>query len=245
MKVILAELTPFLYNPAMICFSSVTKYYGKGHQRKKVLDEISFIIQNGEFVSVVGPSGAGKTTLINEMIGADRPNEGSILSNDFNIAKATPDELQEYRRKIGVVFQDYKLLPQKTVFENIAFALEVCGYSKYEISRLVTEVMRKTGLEDHRNKYPRQLSGGERQRTAIARALVHSPEMLIADEPTGNLDNENAKQIVDLLLKINQEGTTIIFASHNKEIVDMLRRRVIKLKDGKIVSDKKEAAYSE
>ena len=131
-----------------------------------------------------------------------------------------------------MVFQDYKLLPKKTVYENVAFALEVCGYEKKDIQRLTIEALRKTGLEQHRNQYPRQLSGGEKQRTAIARALVHAPDLLIADEPTGNLDENNSKQVVALLLKLNREGTTVILASHHKNIVDMIGRRVIKVEDG-------------
>lgn len=227
----------------MIKFSHITKRYGSGRQQKAVLDNVTLEIQRGEFVSVVGASGAGKTTLVLALIG-EKIDEGSITVNNFDITKATPSELQEYRRNVGVVFQDYKLLPRKTVFENIAFALEVCGYRKRDISHLVTEAMRKTGIEEQRNQYPNELSGGERQRTAIARALVHAPEILIADEPTGNLDEENARQIVELLLKINREGTTIILASHNKEIVNQINRRVIKLKNGGVVSDKENATYS-
>ena len=227
----------------MIKFSHITKRYGRGRQQKAVLDNVTLEIQRGEFVSVVGASGAGKTTLILALIG-EKIDEGSITVNNFDITKATPSELQEYRRNVGVVFQDYKLLPRKTVFENIAFALEVCGYRKHDISHLVTEAMRKTGIEEQRNQYPNELSGGERQRTAIARALVHAPEILIADEPTGNLDEENARQIVELLLKINREGTTIILASHNKEIVNQINRRVIKLKNGGVISDKENATYS-
>jgi cell division transport system ATP-binding protein len=220
----------------MIKFLSVTKLYGHGREQRRVLDNVSLEIKRGEFVSVVGQSGAGKTTLIQALIG-EKIDEGSITVNNFDITKAKQSELQEYRRHVGVVFQDYKLLPRKTVFENISFALEVCGYKKQDIAHLTVEAMRKTGIEEQRNQYPNELSGGERQRTAIARALVHAPEILIADEPTGNLDEENARQIVELLLKINREGTTIILASHNKEIVNQINRRVITLKRGALISD--------
>jgi len=225
----------------MIKFTNITKLYGHGREQRRVLDNVTLEIKRGEFVSVVGQSGAGKTTLIQALIG-EKIDEGSITVNNFDITKAKPSELQEYRRHVGVVFQDYKLLPRKTVFENIAFALEVCGYKKHDVSHLTTEAMRKTGIEEQRNQYPNELSGGERQRTAIARALVHAPEILIADEPTGNLDEENARQIVELLLKINREGTTIILASHNKEIVNQINKRVITLKRGALVSDRADAA---
>jgi cell division transport system ATP-binding protein len=223
----------------MITFDSVTKKYGKSI----VLDNVTFSIQKGEFVSIVGPSGAGKTTLIHALIGADKLTDGEIKVDNFNVTYADSVDLQAYRRKIGTVFQDYKLLPKKTVYENIAFALEVCGYDKKTIQRLVVEAMRKTGLENQRNHYPRQLSGGERQRTAIARAIVHAPEILIADEPTGNLDDDNARQITELLLKLNRDGTTVILATHDKSIVNAMKKRVIKLEQGQIVSDKHEAEY--
>jgi cell division transport system ATP-binding protein len=223
----------------MILFERITKRYGN----KAVLEDINFMIKRGEFVSIVGPSGAGKTTLIHALIGAETLSKGSIKVDNFNVTIATQSELQEYRRRVGMVFQDYKLLPKKTVFENVAFALEVCGYPKKLVKKFTMEALKKTGLEQHRNQYPRQLSGGERQRTAIARALVHAPSLLLADEPTGNLDEENAKQVIELLLKLNREGTTVVLASHNKEIVDMLKQRVIKIEDGKIVSDKHNATY--
>ena len=212
----------------MILFSDVTKRYGKN----TVLDAVNLHIKRGEFVSIVGASGAGKTTLINALIGTEPLTKGSVKMDNFNVTRAKPSELQEYRRRVGMVFQDYKLLPKKTVYENVAFALEVCGYEKKDIQRLTIEALRKTGLEQHRNQYPRQLSGGEKQRTAIARALVHAPDLLIADEPTGNLDENNSKQVVALLLKLNREGTTVILASHHKNIVDMIGRRVIKVEDG-------------
>lgn len=223
----------------MIQFTNVTKRYGK----VTVLDGVTFTIQKGEFVCIVGPSGAGKTTLIHALLGAERLTEGEVKLDDFNVTRATSQDLQTYRRRIGVVFQDYKLLPRKTVFENIAFALEVCGYEKSTIQHKVVEVMQKTGLEHLRNHYPRQLSGGEKQRASIARALVHAPEILIADEPTGNLDDENAKNIIDLLHKINEEGATVILATHDKSIVNAIKKRVIKLEEGRVVSDKNNTQY--
>lgn len=223
----------------MIAIDQVSKSYG----HNKVLDDISFEVEGGEFVSIVGASGAGKTTLIHAMIGAEDIDKGSINIDQYEVAKLSSTGAQEYRRKIGIVFQDYKLLPQKTVFENVAFALEVAGYPKRFISRRTTDVLKLTGLEDKRNNFPRQLSGGERQRTAIARALVHAPELLIADEPTGNLDPENTLALAKLFLKINKHGTTVILATHNKEVVASVKKRVITLDKGKLVSDRQNAEY--
>jgi len=223
----------------MIQFLNVTKRYGKS----VVLDNVSFEIPRGEFVCIVGPSGAGKTTLINALLGAEHLTDGDVKVSDFNVTRASASELQNYRRKVGVVFQDYKLLPRKTVFENIAFALEVCGYEKSTIQQKVVEVMQRTGLETLRNHYPRQLSGGEKQRVSIARALIHAPQLLIADEPTGNLDEENSRSVIDLLHKINADGATVILATHDKSIVNAIKKRVIKLEHGKIISDKSNAEY--
>jgi len=224
----------------MIVVDKVTKKYG----RKKVLDEVSFKIDGGEFVSIVGASGAGKTTLIHSMIGGAPVSSGRILVDDYDVTRLRPSKTQEYRRRIVIVFQDYKLLPQKTVYENVAFALEVAGSPKKIVSERTISVLKLTGLEEQRNSFPRQLSGGENQRTAVARALVHAPDLLIADEPTGNLDPENAKALAKLLLQINKHGTTVILATHNKDIVDTIKRRVITLKKGKMVSDKRGASYN-
>lgn len=223
----------------MILIENLTKKHGS----KKILDDISFKVQAGEFVSIVGGSGAGKTTLIHAMIGALKVDGGKILIDDLDVAKLSPANVQDFRRKIGIVFQDYKLLPKKTVYENVAFALEVAGYSKGFISKRVIDVLKITGLEELRNNFPRQLSGGERQRVAIARAIVHAPELLFADEPTGNLDPENTAALTKLFQKINKSGTTIIIATHNKDIVDMLKERVITLDNGKLISDKKNSTY--
>lgn len=223
----------------MIIIENVTKKY----RNKKVLDDVSFKIEGGEFVSIVGTSGAGKTTLIHALIGAENIDEGKINVDHYEITSLSSSRVQEYRRRIGIIFQDYKLLAKKTVFENVAFALEVAGYSKKFINKRTTDVLKLVGLEEQRNHFPRQLSGGEKQRTAIARALVHAPEMLIADEPTGNLDPENAIALAKLFLKINSHGTTVILATHNKDIVNTIKKRVVTLEKGKLVSDRKNAEY--
>lgn len=223
----------------MIVVDGVTKKYGK----KVVLDDISFKVDGGEFVSIVGPSGAGKTTLIHALIGATDINKGKIKVDHYEVEKLDSDALQDFRKKIGMVFQDYKLLPEQTVYENVAFALEVCGYDKKFVKQRVEDVLKIVGLTDQKDLFPRQLSGGEKQRTAIARALVHAPQLLFADEPAGNLDPENAIALAKLFLKINQSGTTIILATHNQDIVNTIKKRVITLENGRIVSDKKESGY--
>jgi len=223
----------------MIVIDNVTKKYGK----KKVLDAVSFKVDGGEMVSIVGTSGAGKTTLMHALIAATKIDEGSIMVDDYSVSSLNSDDVQEYRRRIGIVFQDYKLLPKKTVFENVAFALEVAGYEKKFINERTIAVLKLTGLEELRNNFPRQLSGGEKQRTAIARALVHAPELLFADEPTGNLDPENTEALTKLLKKIHASGTTIILSSHNKDVVNNLKQRVITLDNGKLVNDKKNSGY--
>lgn len=208
-----------------------------------VLDEINFEINGGEWVSVIGASGAGKTTLIHALIGAIPLSSGNIFVDGYNITKFSRLALQEYRRKIGIVFQDYKLLPKKTAFENIAFAMEVCGYSEDQIEKRVPEVLEEVGLTIARHHFPHMLSGGEKQRVAIARALIHKPRLIIADEPTGNLDPDTAQDIVNIFQKLNIEGVTIIFATHNKHLVNRLRKRVIMVEEGRLVRDEKEGEY--
>jgi cell division transport system ATP-binding protein len=223
----------------MIVLDEVTKRYG----HKAVLDKVSFEVEGGEFVSIVGPSGAGKTTLIHLLIGAEKLTSGSIVVDHYYVNKLNRKAVQEYRRQIGIVYQDYKLLPKKTVFENVALALEVAGYPDHFIQKRTTEILKLTGLEEQRNHFPGQLSGGESQRTSIARALVHAPELLICDEPTGNLDPDSTLEVGKLLQKINRGGTTVLLATHDKDIVDMVKQRVITIKNGKLASDRKNATY--
>lgn len=224
----------------MITVNKVTKKYGN----KVVLDGISFEVDGGEFVSIVGPSGAGKTTLIHAIIGATGIDSGSIQVDEYEVPKLSYSEIQDFRKKIGMVFQDYKLLPQKTVYENVAFALEVCGYDPKSTKKRVTDVLKIVGIERQKDLFPHNLSGGEKQRAAIARALVHAPQLLFADEPVGNLDPENALALAKLFLKINQSGTTVIISTHNKDIVNAVKKRVILIEDGRIISDKKNSEYN-
>jgi cell division transport system ATP-binding protein len=223
----------------MIQFEKVTKMYGK----HAVLNRVSLGVTGGEFVTLIGSSGAGKSTLLHALIGSLPIDGGSILVDGYEITEFTPDALQEYRRKVGMVFQDYKLLEKKTVYENVAFALEVCGWKDEDIRERVYEVLSIVGMLDHEGKFPAQLAGGEVQRTAIARALVHRPRLFIADEPTGNLDFWHAQGIIDLLLKINDAGVTVLMATHNREIVDQIQRRVVTINDGRIIADKETTGY--
>ncbi len=223
----------------LIDFQHVTKAYA----RKVAISDVNLRINEGEFVSIVGQSGAGKTTLIKLLTKQEPPTHGSIFVAGRNLADLRAKEVPFYRRKIGVVFQDFKLLPQKTVWENVAFALEVCGFSQDEIERRTTKALELVNLGRRRKNYPEELSGGERQRTAIARALVHSPKILIADEPTGNLDPVNTWEIVELLYRIYQRGTTVILSTHNRQVVDKIKKRVILMKGGKIISDELGGKY--
>jgi cell division transport system ATP-binding protein len=207
------------------------------------LNDVSLQVHRGEFVSLVGPSGAGKSTLLKLLIREELPSDGEIIIAGKDITELRYHDIPYYRRQIGVVFQDFKLLPQKTVAENVAFALEVADVPDGEIERRVPKVLRLVGLLDRVNNYPAELSGGEKQRCAIARALVHGPKLLLADEPTGNLDPDSMWDVVKLLLRINDMGTIVILATHNKEIVDQINRRVIHITEGKIVSDRKRGGY--
>jgi len=207
------------------------------------LNNVSLHIEPGDFVSLVGQSGAGKTTLVKMLTAELKPSRGRIVIGGWDITNIKRSEIPMLRRQIGVVFQDFKLLPKKTVFENVAFALEVCGEGSQKTREIVSQVLKIVGLEEKKKRYPYQLSGGEQQRVAIARALVHRPKLLIADEPTGNLDAINAKGIIDLLLKINEFGTTLLMVTHNREAVNALRKRVITLgKDG-VISDQTHGKY--
>ncbi len=224
----------------MITLLHVSKKYSR---QNPVLRDVNLYVKAGEFVSIVGQSGAGKTTLVRLLIGEERADEGQVIIGDWDITKINRHEVPYLRRQIGVIFQDFKLLPKKTLYENVAFALEVCGASRGKINKIVPSVLKIVGLEDKHNRYPHEVSGGEKQRVAIARALVHQPRILLADEPTGNLDAINADEIIDLLLRINKFGTTVILVTHNKEIVNRLKRRVVTMDKGQIVSDRAHGKY--
>lgn len=208
------------------------------------LSGVSLHINPKEFVTIVGASGAGKSTLIRLLIKEEVPTSGKIIVGSIDYDTIDKANIPHLRRRIGVVFQDFKLLPNMTVFENVSFALEVSGVSNREIKRAVPKILQLVGLSEKMHSYPSELSGGEKQRTAIARALVRNPKILIADEPTGNLDPKNSWDIIELLLKINRFGTTVLLTTHNKEIVDALKKRVVTINRGGIIKDEKIGRYS-
>lgn len=218
----------------MIIFQNVTKTYSRN---LSALDKISFKIQPGEFVSIVGRSGAGKSTVVKLLVGEEKPTKGQIFFGTYEVNELKPSDLPEFRRHIGVVFQDFRLLAKKTVYENVAFALEVAGKSEREIAEYVPQVLEMVGLKEKAKSFPAELSGGERQRTAIARAMINRPDVIIADEPTGNLDPVNTWEVIRILMKINELGSTVILATHDKEVVNTLGQRVITLEDGQVVRD--------
>lgn len=224
----------------MVIAKNVGKTYDDG---TVALDNVTFMINNGEFVFLIGASGAGKTTLIKMFLREEVPTDGEFIINDKNIAKLKKRDIPYFRRTVGVVFQDFRLLPDKTVYENIEFAMLVVGVPRKIRRKRIPEVLNQVGLTNRAKAYPDNLSGGEKQRVAIARAIVNRPPILIADEPTGNLDPENAWEIMNLLDDINKKGTTVIVASHAKEIVDTMQRRVIELVDGKLVRDEEKGVY--
>ncbi|MFA6105155.1 MAG: cell division ATP-binding protein FtsE [Patescibacteria group bacterium] len=224
----------------MISLYGVSKYY---NQNSPVLKDVNLRIKPGEFVSIVGQSGAGKTTLVRLLIAEEKPSKGKIELGNWDITKISSSVVPYLRRQIGVIFQDFKLLPKKTVFENVAFALEVSGATGSRIRQIVPQVLHLVGLGNKFERYPDQLSGGEQQRVVIARSLVHRPKVIIADEPTGNLDSINTDEIIEILKKINEFGTTIVLVTHNREVVNKLRRRVITLADGMIINDDSEGKY--
>ncbi len=218
----------------MINFDHVTKTY-----RTNVgLDDVSVHINKGDFVFLVGPSGAGKSTFIKLILKEINPDSGSIIVDGKEITTLSNREVPELRRKVGTVFQDFRLLPKKTVFENVAFAMEVLHKSKRQIRKQVPQILSLVGIADKAHKYPEELSAGEQQRVAIARAIVNNPTVLIADEPTGNLDPVTAAEIMDLLEQINLRGTTIVMVTHAKDIVDRMKKRVIAIEKGKIIRDR-------
>lgn len=223
-----------------ILFDHVYKEYPP---HDPVLENVNLAIMPGEFISVVGPSGAGKSTFLKLIYSEETPTSGEIFFNGRDINLIPRKHLPFYRRNIGTVFQDFKLLPHKTAYENVAYALEVSGYSTDEIKEQVPEILGIVDLEHKMHKFPHQLSGGEQQRVSLARALVHRPSVIIADEPTGNLDPRSSDEIIKLLLEINSFGTTVILATHNQHVVNALGKRVIVIDNGSVVSDEAQGKY--
>lgn len=224
----------------MIKLQEVSKNFNIGIP---ALSEISFDIEKGEFIFLVGRTGSGKTTLFRLLIREMLPSKGSIIVSDFDVVKLPHYKIPNLRKKIGVVFQDLKLLLDRTILENILLPMEVSGINSLEAKKKAQEILKEVGIESHAYKFPRQLSGGELQRAAIARALVLSPEIILADEPTGNLDPKTSSEIVDLLCEINKKGTTIIMATHNTAVVNSSNKRVIALEKGKVIRDEKKGKY--
>ena len=224
----------------MILLDRVSKTYNR---KGSALERVSLHIEPKEFVIIVGQSGAGKTTLFRLLTREEKPTSGKIVVGGIDYDKLKDKDLPMLCRKIGVVFQDFKLLPGKTVYENVAFALEIAALSNSEIKHTIPKVLDLVGLKGKEKNYPLELSGGERQRVAIARAVVRQPKILIADEPTGNLDPKHAWDVIKVLEKINKFGTTVLLTTHNQDIVNTLRRRVVTIKDGKIVSDRAVGQY--
>ncbi|HRZ30245.1 MAG TPA: cell division ATP-binding protein FtsE [Candidatus Paceibacterota bacterium] len=224
----------------MIYFDKVSKIY----PNSVALEEVTFIVEPGEFVSIVGQSGAGKTTLLKMILAEDVPTSGNVYFDSMDIHKVSKSKLPSFRRRIGSVFQDFRLLPNKTAYENIAFTMEASGRSDEEIRSDIPHVLDLVGLGDKIFSFPRQLSGGERQRLAIARAIINQPDLLIVDEPTGNLDPISAAEVIEIFKKINEIGTTIILTTHNKNIIDNLGRRVITLDKGRLIRDDKTGKYA-
>ncbi len=224
----------------MIRFENVSKIFPGNFV---ALDGINISIEKGEFVTIVGQSGAGKSTFLKLIYAEEQPTKGRVYFNEHPLDEIKKKNLPYYRRSIGTIFQDFKLLPQKTVFENVAYALEVAGDTSAEINDKVPRILDIVGINSKMELYPWQLSGGEKQKVAIARALVHFPEVIIADEPTGNLDPISTWDVAQVLLKINSLGTTVILATHNKDMVDKLNKRVIVLDKGRIIMDKQRGKY--
>ena len=227
-------------NKTLILFQGVTKIYSKDIQ---VLRNVSFRIKRGEFICLAGKSGAGKTTLLRLLLAEEKPTQGQIFFDGIEVQRIKPKNLPLLRRRIGAIFQDYKLLPLKTTYENVAYVMEVMGFSDEEINRDVPQVLEIVGLANCAEHFPKELSGGERQRAAIARALITRPELICADEPTGNLDPYHSRDIIQLLLKIQELGTTVILATHDKDIINNLQKRVITLDQGRIIRDEEKGRF--
>lgn len=225
----------------MIRFESVTKFYKNADYPS--LDKIDLEIKQGEFVSIVGHSGAGKTTFTKLLLGEEKPTDGRVFFDGADVHRLRGRKLTKYRRGIGTVFQDFRLLPNKTAYENIAFAMESAGKTDEEIAEDVPHVLELVDLADKRNHFPRELSGGEKQRLSIARAIINNPDVVIADEPTGNLDPVNTYEVVQILEKINDLGTTVILTTHNKGVIDSIKKRVVTLEDGRIIRDEAHGKY--
>ncbi len=224
----------------MISLSGVTKKYTRNSMG---LEEVDLEIAPGEFVSIVGQSGSGKTTLVKLLIAEEKASKGKIEIGGWDISRIRNRDVPHLRRQIGVIFQDFRLLHKKTVYENVAFALQVAGESWHRIRNVVPQVLDIVGLSHMHHRYPHQLSGGEQQRVAIARSLVHRPKILVGDEPTGNLDTLNSQEIIDILKKINEFGTTVVLVTHDKEIVNQLGKRVITIQEGQVVADQAHGKY--
>ena len=224
----------------MIYFEKVTKLYS---DKSVGLADVTFSVEPKEFISIVGHSGAGKTTLLKMLLAEDRPTSGSVFFESINIHKLKRKEMTKYRRRVGAIFQDFRLLPNKTAYENIAFAMEAAGRGDEEIEADVPHVLELVDLQKKIWSFPHELSGGEKQRVAIARAIVNQPDIILADEPTGNLDPINTYEIVQILKRINDLGTTVILTTHNKGVIDSLGRRVITMDSGRIIRDDKEGRY--
>ncbi len=227
----------------MIKLENVTKIYERGTQ--PAIDRMSLNIEKGEFVFIVGNSGSGKTTLVELLLRELTPTSGTIIVNGRDLSSLHGTGIAKYRRSIGVVFQDFRLLKDRNVYENVAFAQRVIERSNRVIKKRVPEMLTLVGLADKYRSYPKELSGGEQQRVALARALVNRPDILLADEPTGNLDPKNSEEIMRLLEEINMRGTTVVVVTHNREIVNQMKKRVIRLRKGVIISDEREGVYVE
>lgn len=224
----------------MIYFDRVSKVYS---DNSVALQDVSFSVEPGEFISIVGHSGAGKTTLVKMLLAEERPSSGSVFFESMNVHEVPTRRINDLRRKIGTVFQDFRLLPNRTAFENVAFAMEAAGRKEEEILSDVPHVLELVDLSEKMDNFPDELSGGEQQRVAIARAIVNQPDVIIADEPTGNLDPVNTFEVVQILKKINDLGTTIVLTTHNKGVIDSLKKRVVTMDRGKVVRDDREGKY--